>query len=151
MFDFTKRAKRVINEYAQQEAKRLGHDMIGPEHILLGLLREEDSVAIKILKNLNIDWNELKKEVERRARQGGNTLLIDISPNPDKYQKIIDYSKEEAKRLKHNYVGTEHILLALLRDNNNTAGASLANFSVNYSVIKGEILRILGVATSGGG
>lgn len=149
MFDFTKRAKRVINEYAQQEAKRLGHDMIGPEHILLGLLREEDSVAIKILKNLNIDLNELRKEVERRSRQGGSTLLLDISPNPDKYQKIIDYSKEEAKRLKHNYVGTEHILLALLRDNNNIAGASLANFSVNYSVIKGEILRILGVATSG--
>ncbi len=151
MFDFTKRAKRVINEYAQQEAKRLGHDMIGPEHILLGLLREEDSVAIKILKNLNIDLGELKKEVERRSKQGGSTLLIDISPNPDKYQKIIDYSKEEAKRLKHNYVGTEHILLALLRDNNNVAGAALANFSVNYSVIKGEILRILGVATSGSG
>lgn len=151
MFDFTKRAKRVINEYAQQEAKRLGHDMIGPEHILLGLLREEDSVAIKILKNLNIDLGELKKEVERRSKQGGSTLLIDISPNPDKYQKIIDYSKEEAKRLKHNYVGTEHILLALLRDNNNVAGAALANFSVNYSVIKGEILRILGVATSGAG
>lgn len=149
MFDFTKRAKRVINEYAQQEAKRLGHDMIGPEHILLGLLREEDSVAIKILKNLNIDLNELRKEVERRAKQGGASLLLDISPTPDKYQKIIDYSKEEAKRLKHNYVGTEHILLALLRDNNNVAGAALANFSVNYSVIKGEILRILGVATSG--
>ncbi len=148
MFDFTKRAKRVINEYAQQEAKRLGHDMIGPEHILLGLLKEEDSVAIKILKNLNIDLNELRKEVERRSRQGGSTLLIDISPNPDKYQKIIDYSKEEAKRLKHNYVGTEHILLALLRDNNNLAGAALSNFSVNYSVIKGEILRILGVATT---
>lgn len=149
MFDFTKRAKRVINEYAQQEAKRLGHDMIGPEHILLGLLREEDSVAIKILKNLNIDLAELKKEVERRARQSGATMLLDISPNPDKYQKIIDYSKEEARRLKHNYVGTEHILLALLRDNNNVAGAALSNFSVNYSVIKGEILRILGVATSG--
>ena len=148
MFDFTKRAKRVINEYAQQEAKRLGHDMIGPEHILLGLLKEEDSVAIKILKNLNIDLGELRKEVERRSRQGGSTLLIDISPNPDKYQKIIDYSKEEAKRLKHNYVGTEHILLALLRDNNNLAGAALSNFSVNYSVIKGEILRILGVATT---
>lgn len=149
MFDFTKRAKRVINEYAQQEAKRMGHDMIGPEHILMGLLREEDSVAIKILKNLNIDLGELRKEVERRSRQGANTLLLDISPNPDKYQKIIDYSKEEAKRLKHNYVGTEHILLALLRDNNNIAGAALANFSVNYSVIKGEILRILGVASSG--
>ncbi|MBW7859340.1 MAG: ATP-dependent Clp protease ATP-binding subunit, partial [Leptonema sp. (in: Bacteria)] len=149
MFDFTKRAKRVINEYAQQEAKRLGHDMIGPEHILLGLLREEDSVAIKILKNLSIDLKQLKKEVERRSRQGGSAMLLELSPNPDKYQKIIDYSKEEARRLKHNYVGTEHILLALLRDNNNVAGATLSSFQVNYSVIKGEILRILGVASVG--
>lgn len=149
MFDFTKRAKRVINEYAQQEAKRLGHDMIGPEHILLGLLREEDSVAIKILKNLSIDLKQLKKEVERRSRQGAGAMLLELSPNPDKYQKIIDYSKEEARRLKHNYVGTEHILLALLRDNNNVAGATLASFQVNYSVIKGEILRILGVASTG--
>jgi len=113
MFDFTKRAKKVLNEYAQQEAKRLGHDMIGPEHILLGLLREEDSVAIKILKNLQVDLKELKKEIERRAKQGSGALLLELSPNPDKYQKIIDYSKEEARRLKHNYVGTEHILLAL--------------------------------------
>ena len=149
MFDFTKRAKRVINEYAQQEAKRLGHDMIGAEHILLGLLREEDSVAMKILKNLNIDREELKREIEQRSKKHGNTLLVDISANPDRYQKIIDYSKEEARRLKHNYVGTEHILLALLRDNNNIVGTVLAGFSVNYSVIKGEILRILGVAIAG--
>jgi len=148
MFDFTKRAKKVLNEYAQQEAKRLGHDMIGPEHILLGLLREEDSVAIKILKNLQVDLKELKKEIERRAKQGSGALLLELSPNPDKYQKIIDYSKEEAKRLKHNYVGTEHILLALLRDSNNIVGATLAQFQINYSVIKGEILRILGVASN---
>jgi len=148
MFDFTKRAKKVLNEYAQQEAKRLGHDMIGPEHILLGLLREEDSVAIKILKNLQVDLKELKKEIERRAKQGSGALLLELSPNPDKYQKIIDYSKEEARRLKHNYVGTEHILLALLRDSNNIVGATLAQFQINYSVIKGEILRILGVASN---
>ncbi|MCS7205196.1 MAG: ATP-dependent Clp protease ATP-binding subunit [Leptospiraceae bacterium] len=148
MFDFTKRAKKVLNEYAQQEAKRLGHDMIGPEHILLGLLREEDSVAIKILKNLQVDLKELKKEIERRAKQGSGSLLLELSPNPDKFQKIIDYSKEEARRLKHNYVGTEHILLALLRDSNNIAGATLAQFQINYSVIKGEILRILGVSTN---
>ncbi len=146
MFDFTKRAKRVINEYAQQEAKRLGHDMIGAEHILLGLLREDDSVAIKILKNLNVEINELKREIERRSKQQGNTMVIEISAESDRYQKIIDYSKEEAKRLKHNYVGTEHILLALLRDNNNLAGSTLTSFNLNYSVIKGEILRILGVA-----
>jgi ATP-dependent Clp protease ATP-binding subunit ClpC len=144
MLEFTKRAKRVINEIAQDEAKRLGSDFIGPEHILLGLLREEDSVAIKILTNLNINLNELKKEVEKRTRDNSGALLLDVSQGQDKYQKMIEVSKEEAKRLKHNYVGTEHILLALLRDNNNIAGGSLSSFSVNYNVIKSEILRLLG-------
>lgn len=144
MLEFTKRAKRVINEIAQDEAKRLGSDFIGPEHILLGLLKEEDSVAIKILTNLNINLSELRREVEKRTREGSGALLLDAAQGQDKYQKMIDVSKEEAKRLKHNYVGTEHILLALLRDNNNIAGGSLSSFSVNYNVIKSEILRLLG-------
>lgn len=144
MLEFTKRAKRVINEIAQDEAKRLGSDYIGPEHILLGLLKEEDSVAIKILNNLNINLNELRKEVERRTREASGALLMDVAGGQDRYQKIIELSKEEAKRLKHNYVGTEHILLALLRDNNNIAGGALYSFSVNYNVIKSEILRLLG-------
>ncbi len=144
MLEFTKRAKRVINEIAQDEAKRLGSDFIGPEHILLGLLKEEDSVAIKILTNLNINLNELRKEVEKRTREGSGALLMDVSQGHDRYLKLIELSKEEAKRLKHNYVGTEHILLALLRDNNNIAGGALSSFSVNYNVIKSEILRLLG-------
>lgn len=144
MLEFTKRAKRVINEIAQEEAKRLGSDYVGPEHILLGLLKEEDSVAIKILTNLNINLNDLKKEVERRARENSGTLLMDMAQGNDKYQKMVEYSREEAKRLKHNYVGTEHILLAILRDNNNLAGSALSAFSVNYNVIKSEILRLLG-------
>lgn len=144
MLDFTKRAKRVINEMAQEEAKRLGSDFIGPEHILLGLLKEEDSVAIKILTNLNINLNDLRKEVERRARENSGTLLLDMTSGQDKYQKMVESSREEAKRLKHNYVGTEHILLALLRDNNNIAGGALSSFSVNYNVIKSEIMRLLG-------
>ena len=144
MLDFTKRAKRVINEMAQDEAKRLGSDFIGPEHILLGLLKEDDSVAIKILSNLNINLNDLKKEIERRTRENSGNLLLDLSSGQDKYQKIVESAREEAQRLKHNYVGTEHILLALLRDNNNIAGGALSSFSVNYNVIKSEIMRLLG-------
>jgi ATP-dependent Clp protease ATP-binding subunit ClpC len=152
MLEFTKRAKRVINEIAQDEAKRLGSEFIGPEHILLGLLKEEDSVAIKILTNLNINLNELRREVEKRVRDNTGSLLLDIAQgSQDKYQKMIEVSKEEAKRLKHNYVGTEHILLALLRDNNNIAGSALSSFSVNYNVIKSEILRLLGAPPSSAG
>ena len=147
MVEFTKRAKRVINEMAGEEAKRMGHDFVGPEHIFLGLLREEDSVAVKILINLNINLNELKREVEKKSRE--DNLLLDLPTSQDRYQRIVESSKEEAKRMKHNYVGTEHILLALLRDNNNIASAVLSTFGVNYNVIKSEILRLLGVPPVG--
>ena len=147
MVEFTKRAKRVINEMAGEEAKRMGHDFVGPEHIFLGLLREEDSVAVKILINLNINLNELKREVEKKSRE--DNLLLDLPSSQDRYQRIVESSKEEAKRMKHNYVGTEHILLALLRDNNNIASAVLSTFGVNYNVIKSEILRLLGVPPVG--
>ncbi|MEM7182851.1 MAG: ATP-dependent Clp protease ATP-binding subunit [Spirochaetota bacterium] len=147
MVEFTKRAKRVINEMAQEEAKRLNHDYVGPEHIFLGLLKEEDSVAVKILINLNINLAELRKEVEKKSKEGN--LLLDLPTSQERYQRIVEASKEEAKRMKHNYVGTEHILLALLRDNNNIASAVLTTFSVNYNVIKSEILRLLGVPPVG--
>ena len=149
MLEFTKRAKRVINEIAQGEAKRLGSEYVGPEHILLGLLKEEDSVAIKILANLNINLAELSKEVEKKIGESSGTLLMEMTQGNDRYQKMVEYSREEAKRLKHNYVGTEHILLAILRDNNNIAGSALSGFSVNYNVIKSEILRLLGAPPAG--
>ena len=147
MVEFTKRAKRVINEMAQEEAKRLGHDFVGPEHVFLGLLKEEDSVAVKILINLNINLNELRKDVERKARE--ENLMLDLPSSQDRYQKVVEGSREEAKRMKHNYIGTEHILLALLRDNNNIAAGVLSTYSVNYNVIKSEILRLLGVSQVG--
>lgn len=147
MVEFTKRAKRVIKEMAQEEAKRLGHDFVGPEHIFLGLLREEDSVAIKILINLNINLGELKREVEKKSFE--DNLLIDITIGNERYQKIVETSKDEAKRMKHNYVGTEHILLALLRENNNIVASVLTTFGVNYNVIKSEIMRLLGVPPVG--
>lgn len=147
MVEFTKRAKRVINEMAQEEARRLGHDFVGPEHIFLGLLKEEDSVAVKILINLNINLGELRREVERKSRE--DNLLMDLPSSHEKYQRIVEASKDEAKRMKHNYVGTEHILLALLRDNNNIASGVMSNYSVNYNVIKSEILRLLGVPPAG--
>ncbi len=149
MAEFTKRAKRVIYEMAQEEAKRLGHDFVGPEHVFLGLLKEEDSVAVKILLHLNINLNDLRKDVERRSRE--ESLMIDIPSTQERYQRIVEGSKEEAKRMKHNYIGTEHILLALVRDSNNIASAVLSTYSVNYNVIKSEILRLLGVSPVGAG
>ena len=144
MFDFTNRVKKVINELAPQEAKRLGHESFGPEHILLGLLKAQDSVATKILQNLNIGLEELRKEVEKRCDKGSVVLLIDPT-NHDKVQKILEMSREEARRLKHNYVGSEHILLAILREKTSIAAAALEAFSVTYQVIRNELNRTLGV------
>jgi len=149
MVEFTKRAKKVINEMAQEEARRLGHDFVGPEHIFLGLLKEEDSVAVKILHNLNVNTSDLRKEIERKSRE--ENLILDLPASQERYQKIVEASQDEAKKMKHNYVGTEHILLALLRDNNNLVAGILSNTGINYNVIKGEIHRLLGVSNAGVG
>lgn len=143
MFDFTNRVKRIINELAPREAKRLGHDYIGPEHILLGLLRANDSVAIKMLSNLGVDLNDLRREVERRCEADGATLVIDPA-SKDRIQKILEYSREEARKLRHSYIGSEHILLALLRDQNSIAAQALGAFSITYQVIRNEINNTLG-------
>ena len=142
MVEFTKRAKRVINEMAGEEAKRLGHDFVGPEHIFLGLLKEEDSVAVKILINLNINLNELKREVEKKSRE--DNLLLDLPTSQDRYQRIVESSKEEAKRMKHNYVGTEHLLLALVREKEGLAAQVLEKLGISLEAVHQETLEFLG-------
>ncbi|MES0489931.1 MAG: ATP-dependent Clp protease ATP-binding subunit [Leptospirales bacterium] len=150
MFDFTNRVKKIINEYAPKEAKRLGHEYLGPEHILLGLLKTQDSVAIKIMQNLNIDLQELRKELEKRCEHDGMTLLVDPG-NKDKVQKILEFSREEARKLRHSYIGSEHILLALLRDTTSIASSSLGSFSITYQVIRSELNQTLGLPQTPGG
>lgn len=150
MFDFTNRVKKIINEYAPKEAKRLGHEYLGPEHILLGLLKAQDSVAVKIMQNLNIDMQELRKEIEKRCEHDGITLLVDPG-NKDKIQKILEFSREEARKLRHSYIGSEHILLALLRDTTSVATAALSSFSITYQVIRNELNQTLGLPQGGGG
>lgn len=148
MFDFTNRVKKVINEYSPKEAKRLGHEFLGPEHILLGILKAHDSVAVKILQNLNISIPDLRKEIEKRCDQDGATMLAE--PNAkDRIQRILDYSREEARKLRHSYIGSEHVLLAILRDNSSLPAQSLASFSVTYQVIRNELNQQLGIPQSG--
>jgi len=148
MFDFTNRVKKIINEYAPKEAKRLSHEYLGPEHILLGLLKAQDAVAVKIMMNLNIDMHELRKEIEKRCEHDGSTLLVDPG-NKDKVQKILEFSREEARKLRHSYIGSEHILLAILRDSSSIAAAALSSFSITYQVIRNELNQTLGIPQSG--
>ena len=145
MFDYTNRVKKVINEFAPKEAKRLGHEYLGPEHILLGLLKAQDSVAVKILQNLNISLNELRKEVEKRCEQDSVTLLIDPNSS-DKIQRVLGYSREEARKLRHSYIGSEHMLLAILRESDSIPAAALAAFSITYQVIRNELNQTLGLS-----
>lgn len=148
MLDFTNRVKKIINEYAPREAKRLGHEYLGPEHILLGLLKTQDSVAMKILTSLSIEAPMLKKEIERRTEAEGNTLLIDPSVK-DKVQKLLEYAQEEARKLRHSYIGSEHLLLALLRETSSIAATALAAFNITYQIARNEINETLGIPQEG--
>lgn len=145
--DFTNKVKRIINDYAPSEAKRLGHDYLGSEHILLGILQSEASIAVKMLSGLNVDLNDLKKEIEKRCEPDSNSLLLDPSQK-DNIQKLLERSREEARTLRHNYVGSEHILLAILRDPSSIASSALSFYSINYQVIKNELNQALGFGTS---
>ncbi|MBN8219720.1 MAG: ATP-dependent Clp protease ATP-binding subunit [Spirochaetes bacterium] len=144
MFDFTNRVKKIINEYAPREAKRLGHEFLGPEHILLGLLKAQDSVAVKMLMNLGIDLGELRKEIEKRSEQDSATLVIDPT-SKDKVQRILELSRDEARKMRHSYIGSEHVLLSLLRDTNGIVAAALQTFQINYQVIRNELNATLGL------
>ena len=144
MFDFTNRVKKIINDFAPKEAKRLAHEYMGPEHILLGLLKAQDSVAVKLLQNLHINLNELRKEVEKRCEQDSVTLLIDPNSNDD-VQRVLEFSREEARKLRHSYIGSEHILLALLREHDTIPAASLGAFSITYQVVRNELNQTLGL------
>lgn len=149
MFDFTNRVKKVINEYAPREAKRLGHEFLGAEHILLGLLKAQDSVAIKMLISLGVDLNELKKEIEKRAEQDSTTMVIDPT-SKDKVQRLLELSRDEARKMRHSYIGSEHVLLALLRDTSGIVAQALQVFQVNYQAIRNELNATLGLPQNTG-
>src|SRR5258708_5002931 len=115
MFDrFTERARKVI-ALAREEAGRLGHDYIGTEHLLLGLIREGGGVAAAVLENLNVDLERVRLEVEKLVATGGGTLPVGEVPITPRAKKVLELSGEEAQSLSHNYIGTEHLLLGLIR------------------------------------
>ena len=142
MLEFTSRAKKVLNEFAREEAKKLGCENINVEHIFLGLLREEDSVAVKIIKNISENSEKIKKKVETIYKE--KTSKKSPKTQRTQYRKILANSKEEAEKLKHDFVGTEHVLLAILREPPKYFEKILSVFNINYETVKEEILRILG-------
>jgi hemolysin B len=145
-FHLTRRAKVVIDFYSQEEAKRLNHDQVTPEHVLLGLLREPESIAIKSLRNLKVDLDKLKIELETSmAKSSSNTKLFGQIPTSPRVQRLIAFSAEEAKAFGHNYIGTEHLLLGLLREENGVAYNVLTSLGIELNSLKQEIMKVIGV------
>jgi ATP-dependent Clp protease ATP-binding subunit ClpC len=140
---FTDRARKVM-QLANQEAQRFNHEYIGTEHILLGLVKEGSGVAANVLKNLDIDLRKIRLEVEKLVQSGPEMVTIGKLPQTPRAKKVIEYSMEEARNLNHNYVGTEHILLGLLREQEGVAAQVLMNLGMKLEDVREEVLNLLG-------
>jgi ATP-dependent Clp protease ATP-binding subunit ClpC len=146
MFDrFTDRAKKVMS-YARQEAIRFNHEYIGTEHILLGLVQEGSGVAANVLKNMNIDLEKIRHEVEKIVKTGPSMVTMGQLPFTPRAKKVLELSMEEASQLSHNYIGTEHLLLGLIKENEGIAAQVLMNLNVKLEDVREEVLEFLGAS-----
>ena len=143
MFDkFTNRAKQVI-KLAKKEAQKLNHNYLGTEHVLLGLLKLGQGIAVNVLRNLNIDYDTVLTEVERIVGFGPEIQVYGDPALTGKVKKVFEFSNEEAANLNHNYVGTEHLLLALLRQPDGAAAQVLENLNISLKEVRKEVLKEL--------
>ena len=140
---FTDRARKVM-QLANQEAQRFNHEYIGTEHILLGLIKEGSGVAAHVLKNLDIDLRTARSEVEKIVQSGWDMVRMGRLPLTPRSKKVIEYSIEEARNLNHNYVGTEHLLLGLIREREGVAAQVLMNLGLKLEDVREEVVRLLG-------
>jgi len=144
MFErFTDRARKVM-ALANQEAQRLNHEYIGTEHILLGLVKEGSGVGANVLKNLDVDLRKVRLEVEKLVKAGPEMVTMGKLPQTPRAKKVIEYAIEEARNLNHNYVGTEHLLLGLLREHDGVAAQVLRNLNLKLDEVREEVLNLLG-------
>ena len=140
---FTDRVQRVII-IAQEEAKRLNHDYVGTEHILLGLVALGEGVAAKVLANIGVDLRRVRTEVEKLVGTGDNVMLLGEIPFTPRAKKVLELAVEEAQNFGHTYVGTEHLLLGLLREEEGIAARVLENLGVRINEVREEVAALLG-------
>ncbi|MCL2648636.1 MAG: ATP-dependent Clp protease ATP-binding subunit [Phycisphaerales bacterium] len=151
MFErFTDRARKVM-ALANQEAQRFNHEYIGTEHILLGLVKEGSGVGATVLKNLDIDLRKVRLEVEKLVKSGPDMVTMGKLPQTPRAKKVIEYAIEEARNLGHNYVGTEHLLLGLLREKDGVAAQVLMNLGLKLEEVREEVLNLLGAGVESEG
>lgn len=157
MFDrFTDRARKLMG-LARQEAQRFNHDYIGTEHMLLGLVREGSGVGSDILKNLDVDLKKVRQEVEKLVTHGTIMVIAAQLPFTPDGKKVLEFALNEASMFGHNYIGTEHLLLGLIRARKGIAAKVLRNLKVRLEGVREEALELLGAEvetpsdSSGGG
>src|ERR1700730_10512833 len=143
-YNFTERVRKVL-AMAREEAARLHHEYVGTEHILLGLIREAEGVAAAVLQNMNVDLDEIQQKIEETVKKGkaAQTTGPDL-PYTSRAKKVLELAMSEARELSHSYVGTEHLLLGLLREEKGIAAQVLTDAGVNLEAARAETLRILG-------
>ncbi len=146
---FTERARKVIL-LAKEEAKRFNHDYIGTEHILLGLIREGEGVAAAVLQNLGLSSDQIRLEVEKLVQLGPSTIVSGDIPFTPKAKKVIELAMDEARNLGHNYIGTEHLLLGLIREGEGIAAQVLVNLGLDLGKVRQEVMELLGSTAPGG-
>ncbi|MDW7740557.1 MAG: ATP-dependent Clp protease ATP-binding subunit [Bacillota bacterium] len=139
---FTERAQQVL-VLAQEEAKRLNHNFIGTEHLLLGLVREGSGIAARALQNMAVDLNSVRNEVERITPKGEKVIHQGISYTP-RAKRVVELAIEESQNLGHNYVGTEHLMLGLVREGEGIAAQVLANMGIDLKRARKEVIQLLG-------
>jgi ATP-dependent Clp protease ATP-binding subunit ClpC len=142
-YNFTDRVRKVL-AMAREEAIRLQHDYVGTEHVLLGLIREGEGVAAAVLSNMNVDLDAVHEGVEESVRPGKATIALGELPYTSRAKKVLEYAMAEARELNHSYVGTEHLLLGLLREEKGIAAQVLNSLGVTLEEARSETLRILG-------
>jgi ATP-dependent Clp protease ATP-binding subunit ClpC len=148
MFDrFTDRAKKVMN-LARQEAQRFNHEYLGTEHVLLGLVQEGSGVAASVLRNMEVDLAKIRTEVEKLVKSGPSMVTMGQLPFTPRAKKVLELSMEEAGNLGHNYIGTEHLLLGLIKENEGIAAKVLTNLGVKLEDVREEVLEFLGAEPS---
>jgi len=147
---FTERARKVII-LAKEEARRFNHDYIGTEHILLGLIREGEGVAAAVLQKMGLSLETIRLEVEKLVQPGPSTQILGDIPFTPRAKKVLELAAEEARSLGHNYIGTEHILLGLIREGEGVASQVLMNLGLDFERARNEVITLLGSTIPGFG
>ncbi|HKY96820.1 MAG TPA: Clp protease N-terminal domain-containing protein, partial [Gemmatimonadaceae bacterium] len=150
-YNFTERVRKVL-AMAREEAERLRHEYVGTEHILLGLIREGEGVAAAVLQNLSVDLDEIQQKIEDTVKKGKAAAATGPDlPYTSRAKKVLELAMAEARDLTHNYVGTEHLLLGLLREEKGIAAQVLTDAGINLDAARAETLRLLGTDMPAGG